>query len=383
MKVPLLDLKMQYRSIKEEIKSATDEVFESQWFIGGPKVEEFEEVMTKYCGCKYAVGVSSGSDALLISLMTAGIKTGDLVITTPYTFFATVGAVVRLGAKPLFVDIDEYTYNIDPEKIDELTASLDEGQRSGLKAIIPVHLYGQCADMEPILKTADDFNLIVIEDAAQAIGAEYGFSDGIVKRAGSMGDFGCFSFFPAKNLGAYGDAGIVTTNDREIYDRLKIMRNHGSHPKYYNRLVGGNFRLDALQASILKVKQKYLDQWSEGRKRKADFYRELFQNADLDDIVLPVEREVRHIYNYYVIKVGKRRDELREYLRANGIGCEIYYPLSLHEQKCFEYLNYRPGDFPVSEEAAKSTLALPIYPELTIDQQKYVVDTIKEFYKGK
>lgn len=382
MKVPLLDLKMQYKSIREEVKLAVDEVFESQYFIGGPKVEELEEKIAEYCGCDYAVGVSSGSDALLVSLMSAGIGEGDLVITTPYTFFATAGAITRLGAKPIFVDIDELTFNMDPEKLSDSVSALDESRRSRLKAIIPVHLYGQCADMEPVLRVAEELGLIVIEDAAQAIGSEYRFSDGSVKRAGSMGDYGCFSFFPSKNLGAFGDGGMVTTNNREIYERLKSLRNHGQNPKYYYQSVGGNFRLDALQAAILKVKLKYLDEWTDGRIDNAEVYRSLFKEYGLDHIVLPLKKEHRHIYNQFVIRTPKDRDELLNYLKSNDIGCEIYYPLSLHEQDCFKYLNYNTGDFPVSEEAAKSTIALPIFSELTENQQSYVVDTIKKFYKG-
>ncbi len=380
MKVPLLDLKKQYEKIKDEIILATEEVFESQQFILGPKVKELEERIAEYSGCEYAVGVSSGTDALLISLMTAGVVPGDMVITTPYTFFATVGAITRLGALPVFVDIDKRTYNMDPAKLAELLGSMNKVQRSRLKAVIPVHLYGQCADMEIIIKIADEYNLIVIEDAAQAIGAEYKFSDGSIKRAGSMGDYGCFSFYPTKNLGAFGEGGMVTINNGDIYNRLKILRNHGDVGRYNHDYIGGNFRLDALQAAILLVKLKYLDEWTERRIKNADTYRDLFKDAGISDISLPFEKENRHTYNQFVIKAKDKRDELKKFLTDNGIGCEIYYPVPLHIQKCFkDLISYKKEDFPVSMESASSTLALPIYPELSKDQLRYVVDTIKKF----
>jgi dTDP-4-amino-4,6-dideoxygalactose transaminase len=360
--------------------SAAKEVFESQQFILGPKVQELEEKIAAYSGCRYAVGVSSGTDALLISLMSAGIGHGDLVITTPFTFFATVGAIVRVGARPVFVDIDKSTYNVDPVKLDETIGSMTEEQKSRLKAIVPIHLYGQCADMEPILKTAKTHGLFVIEDAAQAIGSEYELSDKTVKRAGSMGNYGCFSFFPSKNLGAFGDGGMVTTNEAENYEKLKIMRVHGSEPKYYHKLVGGNFRLDALQASVLIVKLGYLDAWTEKRRENARRYRDLIQQEGLDSsgIHLPGEKEKRHIYNQFVIGVDLDRDGLRDYLLRNGVGSEVYYPVPLHLQECFGYLGYGPQDFPVSEDAARRTLALPIYPELTPDDIHYVVDILKK-----
>lgn len=383
MKVPLLDLKIQFEKIKNEIMLATEEVYGAQQFILGPKVEEFEKNIAEYCQCEYAVGVSSGSDALLIALMVEGIGIGDLVITTPYTFFATVGAITRVGAIPVFVDIDEYTYNMDPVKLERTISSLDNSEGSRLKAIIPVHLFGQCAEMEPILEIANRHNLTVIEDAAQAIGSEYQWSDGTVKKAGSMGHYGCFSFFPSKNLGAFGDGGMVTTNDQDRYDRLKIMRVHGSKPKYFHRVIGGNFRLDALQAAILIVKLKYLDEWIHKRIQNAKLYRKLFKEEGLlEKISLPVEKEKRHIYNQFVIKVREERDALKSFLNEKGIGSEIYYPVPLHNQACFKYLNYRSEDFPISMEAASKTLALPIYPELTEDQIKYVVRIIKQFYKS-
>jgi dTDP-4-amino-4,6-dideoxygalactose transaminase len=381
LKVPLLDLKKQFEKIKDEIMEATEEVYESQYFIQGPKVEELERKIAEYCGCQHAVGVSSGTDALLISLMAAGVEAGDLVITTPYTFFATAGSIARLGAIPLMVDIDEQTYNMDPALLDKAVSSLDEGMRKRLKAIIPIHLYGQCAEMAPIMEFAAKNNLVVIEDAAQAIGAEYQFPDGKVKRAGSMGQYGCFSFFPSKNLGAFGDGGMVTTNDPDVYDRLKVLRVHGAKQKYFNEMIGGNFRLDALQAAILIVKLKYLDEWSEKRVRNANLYRKLLNEINPDDISLPIEKEKRHIYNQFVIRVGNKRDALKEYLNEKGVGCEIYYPVPLHMQDCFRYLNLKEKDYPVSVKAASETLAIPIYPDLEESQIKYVADNIAEFLK--
>ncbi|MBU2497516.1 MAG: DegT/DnrJ/EryC1/StrS family aminotransferase [Proteobacteria bacterium] len=380
MKVPLLDLRKQYETIKEEVLAATEEVFASQQFILGSKVEELEEKIASYCGSKYAVGVSSGTDALLVSLMTAGIGPGDLVITSPYTFFATAGTITRLGGTPLFVDIEESTYNMDPAKLEMTVSSLTRAQRAQLKAIMPVHLYGQCAEMGAISEIAKANDLVVIEDAAQAIGSEYRYGDGTIKRAGSMGDYGCFSFFPSKNLGAFGDGGMVTANDPEVYEKLKIMRGHGAMPKYYHKVVGGNFRLDALQAAVLSVKLKHLDEWTGKRAENASLYRGLFEEAGLKkNITLPLEKEERHIYNQFVISVKDKRDDLREFLSRRGVGCEIYYPVPLHVQECFRYLGHKASDFPVSSKAAETTLALPIYPELTREQIGYVVDVIKEF----
>ncbi len=375
MKVPLLDLKAQYRTIREEILKVTEEVYESQYFILGPRVQALEKEIAEYCSTKYAIGVSSGTDALLISLMAADVGPQDLVITSPYTFFATAGCIARAGAKPVFVDIVPETYNISPQGIEKTLADMSRAERSRVKAIIPVHLYGQCAEMEPILQIAKKYNLYVIEDAAQAIGAEY---NGI--RAGSMGDFGCFSFFPSKNLGAFGDGGIVTGSSEELHEHLKIIRVHGSRPKYYHKFIGGNFRLDALQAAVVSVKLKYLDEWSRGRQENAKIYRTLFAESGLEGIKLPVEKENRHIYNQFVIQVPEKRDELRRFLQQEEIGTEIYYPVPLHLQECFAYLNYKKGDCPISERAATHTLALPIYPELTDDQQAYVVEKTKEFY---
>jgi len=377
MKVPLLDLKSQYKTIKDDALKVVEEIFESQYFILGPRVETLEKEIAGYCRTRHAVGVSSGTDALLISLMAADIGHQAGVITTPYTFFATAGSIVRAGASPVFVDIDSDTYNISPECIDRVIADMSEEERAGLKAIMPVHLYGQCADMQRILKIAEKYNLIVIEDAAQAIGAEH---NGM--RAGAMGDFGCFSFFPSKNLGAFGDGGIVTTNSETLYDKLRILRVHGGSPKYYHKMIGGNFRLDALQAAIVSLKLSHLDNWTKTRQENARKYRELFADANIGEVVsLPFEKENRHIYNQFVISLKEKRDELRLFLNDAKIGTEIYYPVPLHLQECFSYLNYKKGDFPAAEYAASHTLALPIYPELSDDQQIYVVEKIKEFYK--
>ncbi|MFH2045568.1 MAG: DegT/DnrJ/EryC1/StrS family aminotransferase [Pseudomonadota bacterium] len=378
MKVPLLDLKAQYSSIKEEILKITADIYESQYFILGPHVEKLENEIANYCSTKYALGVSSGTDALLLALMASGIGPGDSVLTSPYTFFATAGSIVRADAKPIFVDIDPDTYNISPEKILKTISSMGKNERKSLKAIMPVHLYGQCADMGAILEIAENNNLLVIEDAAQAIGSEYK-----KKRAGSFGDFGCFSFFPSKNLGAFGDGGIITTNSSTFYEKMQILRVHGSHPKYYHKYIGGNFRLDALQAAIVSVKLKYLDQWTAARQNNAQKYRLLFDKAGLSErITLPSEKENRHIYNQFIIKVSGKRDELRSYLNDAGIGSEIYYPVPLHLQECFSYLGYKKGDMPVSEDSSANTIALPIYPELTDDMQIYVVEKIKEFYQA-
>lgn len=379
MKVPLLDLKEQYTSIKEEILTVAEEIFESQHFILGPRVEALEKDIAGYCSSKHALGVSSGTDALLISLMAADIGSQHTVITTPYTFFATAGSIFRTGARPIFVDIDPDTYNMSPQGLESVIASMTDNELARLKAVIPVHLYGQCADMDPILKIAKEYHLVVIEDAAQAIGAEYRG-----RRAGSMGDLGCFSFFPSKNLGAFGDGGMVTTDSDELYDKLRILRVHGSHPKYYHKLAGGNFRLDAFQAAVVSIKLKHLDNWTKARQENARKYRELFADAGIDDMInLPVEKENRHIYNQFVICVRDKRDELRMFLNEKRVGTEIYYPIPMHLQECFLDLNYKKGDFPVAEHAALHTVALPIYPELSDDQLAYVVEKIAAFYKLK
>ncbi len=376
MEIPLLDLKQQYAAIKAEVLAVTKEVYESQHFIMGPRVAQLEEEIADYTGARYAVGVSSGTDALLVSLMAAGVGPGDRVITTPYTFFATAGSIARVGATPVFVDIDSDTYNIDGQRLEQLLAGMPADQLQQCRAIMPVHLYGQSADMEAVCAVAEKYNLLVIEDAAQAVGSEYRG-----KRLGTIGDFGCFSFFPSKNLGAFGDGGLVTTNSAAYNDLLRKIRVHGAAPKYYHALIGGNFRLDALQAAIVSVKLKYLDDWTRRRQDNAARYREMFTRAGLDDgwVKLPAESHSRHIYNQFVISLAEDRDGLMAFLKDSGIGTEVYYPVPLHLQECFAYLGYRAGDCPVAEYAAAHTLALPIYPELTPEQQQYVVDTIAAF----
>jgi len=365
MNVPLLDLKAQYATLRDEMMPAIEEVMEAQWFIGGPNVAALEKAVAEYSDCAAAVGVSSGTDALLVSLMALGVGEGDEVITTPFTFFATVGSIWRTGAKPVFVDIEPDTCNIDSAKIEAAVTN-------NTRAIIPVHLYGQMADMDPIMEIANKHNLFVIEDAAQSIGSTYKG-----RKAGSIGTTGCFSFFPSKNLGCNGDGGMVVTNDTELGEKIAIFRNHGSKPKYFHKWVGGNFRLDALQAASLLVKLKYLDTWSQSRRDNAIRYNGLF--AGCEQVVTPIIRDHNEtIFNQYVIRVPDR-DECRAFLNESGIGCEVYYPLSLHEQECFASLGYNSGDFPVSEQAAKEVLALPIYPELTDEQIEYVAGKVKEF----
>lgn len=377
MGVPLLDLKAHHEPLQREIMVALEQVFKSQAFILGSEVGRLEERIAAYCQSQYGVGVTSGTDALLIALIALGIGPGDEVITTPYSFFATAGVIARLGAKPVFVDIDLTTYNIDPAKISQVVTTKT-------KAIIPVHLYGQCADMGPVMKVAKEYNLSIIEDAAQAIGSEY--QDG--RRACSMGTIGCLSFFPSKNLGCLGDGGMAVTSDPELAERMRILRVHGSKPKYYHRLIGGNFRLDTIQAAVLNIKLNYLDEWTRKRQENAIRYGELFKRSGLVDrenvrLPAPVYREsgVRHyhIYNQFVLRVD-RRDALVAFLKQKEIGVEIYYPVPFHLQECFEYLGYREGDFPESERAAKETIALPIYPELTMEQQVEVVEAVTAFY---
>lgn len=358
--VPLLDLKAQYATIRNEVREVLDRVIESQRFILGPEVEGLEREIAGYSQCRFGIGVSSGTDALLAALMAIEIRPGDEVITTPYSFFATAGSIARLGAKPVFVDIDPDTFNIDASAIE---AAITPRTR----AIIPVHLFGQMADMEAIDDIAQRHKLAVIEDAAQAIGAErHG------RRAGSIGSMGCFSFFPSKNLGGFGDGGMVTTNDSGCADNLRRLRGHGSRTKYYNEVVGGNFRLDEIQAAVLRVKLKYLDRWTEGRQRNAALYRELLG----DRVVLPAELpESRHIYNQFVIR-SSSRDDLMAHLKNEGVGTEIYYPLPLHLQPCFSQLGYSPGAFPASEAAARESLALPIYPELAAGDIRMVARAV-------
>jgi dTDP-4-amino-4,6-dideoxygalactose transaminase len=373
--VPLLDLKAQYATIRDEVGSAIERVLESQHFILGPEVEALEQEIAAYSQCAYGIGVSSGTDALLVALMAIDIKPGDEIITTPYTFFATAGCIHRLGAKPVFVDIDPITYNLHPA---HLEAAITERTR----AIMPVHLYGQMADMRPIMEVAQRHNLYVIEDAAQAIGAEYHG-----QRAGSIGHLSCFSFFPSKNLGGFGDGGMVVTNDETLAKRVRLLRGHGAQPKYYHKVVGGNFRLDALQAAVLRVKLQYLDEWTQGRQRNATLYREMFAETNLlgsDELIqLPSDAGYgRHIYNQFVIRTTKR-DALMAHLKEEKIGTEIYYPVPMHEQECFVDLGYQEGDFPESEAAAKETLALPIYPELVAEQLQTVVQAINGFFEKK
>jgi dTDP-4-amino-4,6-dideoxygalactose transaminase len=379
LKVPLLDLKRQYDRIKHELIEATLEVYKTQQFILGPKVEAFEERVAAYCGCRYAVGVSSGTDALLISLMCAGVERGDYVITTPYTFFATVGAVIRIGAAPLFVDIEKDTYNMDPAALASTLSTLPDEKRARVRAIVPVHLFGQMVDMDKVLDLARRHGLTVIEDAAQAIGAEYQKRDGSIGRAGSMGDYGCFSFFPTKNLGGFGDGGMVTTNDRETYERLKVLRVHGAKPKYVHQMIGGNFRLDALQAAVLLAKLKYLDEWTEKRRGNVELYRSLFQEMGNKAISLPVDRQKRHVFNQFVIEVREGRDALKSHLIERGVGCEVYYPVPLHMQECLKPFCCGKQQFQNSVDAAKRTLALPIFPELRQDEINYVVEMISHF----
>lgn len=378
MKVPFFDLKLQFKAIEQEIKAALEEVFKSQQFILGSQVEKLEQTIARYCGTRYAIGVASGSDALFLSLMVLGTGPGDEVLLPPFTFFATAGAVSRTGATPVFVDIDPKTYNMDPSQMEQEVTSKT-------KAIIPVHLYGQCADMDPILEVAKVKKLFVIEDAAQALGAEYKPRKATpARRAGQMGFLNCFSFFPTKNLGAFGDAGMVTTDDPALADKLRIMRVHGSQPKYFHKWIGINSRLDAIQAAILLAKFEHLEQWTEERRRKAERYRALFQDLlpSVPDFQLPmVQYENRHIFHQYVVR-APRRDAFRQFLMQEGVGTEIYYPLPLHLQECYSFLGHHPGDFPVSERAAEETVALPIYPELTEIQQQYVVDRIKSFYRN-
>lgn len=373
MNVPLLDLKAQYATIREEIKPVVDEVIESQSFILGPEVEALEREIAEFSGARFAIGVSSGTDALLLALMAAQIRSGDEVITTPYTFFATAGSIARVGAIPVFVDIDPRTYNINP-------AFIEEKMTSKTKALMPVHLFGQCAAMKPILAISQKYDLLVIEDAAQAIGAEYGgMNGGKPCKAGNMGHFGCFSFFPSKNLGGFGDGGMIVANDETFAQRVRDLRTHGGRDKYRNYLVGINGRLDALQAAVLRVKLQHLEKWSKKRRQHAAYYNQAF--SSIEQIQTPYNAPGSlHIYNQYVIRVPKR-DEFQTYLKEHHIGSAIYYPIPLHLQECFEYLGYKVGDFPESEKAAGETIALPVYPELSQEQQDYVIETIGDFYK--
>jgi dTDP-4-amino-4,6-dideoxygalactose transaminase len=384
--VPLLDLKAQFEQIRAEVMPVIDQVCAGQHFILGEHVRALEEEVARYCGAAAGIGVSSGTDALLIALMALGIGPADEVITSPFTFFATAGTIARAGARPVFCDIDPLTFNLSPAAVRAFIADTCETQGDRLinrktggtvRALMPVHLYGQSADMEPLMATARQHGLRVIEDAAQAIGSQY--SDG--RRAGTFGDVGCFSFFPSKNLGAFGDAGLCTTNDPELAETMRVLRVHGGKPKYFHALIGGNFRIDELQAAVLRVKLKFLDGWTDGRQRNAAYYDAALQDARLGaDLRTPsATAGYRHIFNQYVVR-AQRRDELKARLTEHGIGSEIYYPVPLHLQPCFAYLGYRAGDFPHSEQAARETLALPIYPELEQAQMAHVVATIADFY---
>jgi len=364
MQVPLLDLKAQYADIKTELDQAVHRVLDSARFIGGPEVSGLEEEVARYCRTPHAIGCASGTDALLLALRGLDIGPGDEVVTTAFSFFASAGAIVNAGARPVFVDIDPRTFNLDVHRLEAAITPLT-------KAVLPVHLFGQCCDLTAVKAVCDKRQLYLIEDAAQAIGSEW---EG--RRAGSIGDLGCFSFFPSKNLGAAGDGGLVTALDAALADRVRLLREHGSKPKYYHALVGTNSRLDALQAAILRVKLHHLDRWSEKRAKNAALYDQLFEGARLTRPYKDVR--ARHIYNQYVIRV-RERDALRQHLTERGIGTEIYYPVPLHLQRCFAPLAYREGDMPESEAAAQEVLALPIYPELTEEQIRYVASSVRDF----
>ena len=387
MNVPLLDLCAQYETIKDKIKPAIDEIFETQRFVLGAHGSALEEEIARYCGVPYAIGVASGTDALLLSLKALGVGRGDAVITTPFTFFATAGAIVNLGARPIFVDIEPTGFEMDPdalsmfltrecEYVPASNATVHKASNLTVKAVLPVHLYGQCADMDKILAISNSFNLPVVEDACQAIGASYKG-----KKAGALGTLGCFSFFPSKNLGGAGDGGMVTASDKDIADRVRLLRGHGAHHRYYHDIVGFNSRLDELQAAVLRIKLPYLDGWSKARLENAKKYEEAFMAAGILDSVTPpaILPGNSHIFHQYVIR-AKQRDKLQAFLKNAGVGCEVYYPVSLHEQECFRYLGYAPEDLPRACAAAREVLALPAYPELTDEQRVYVVDRIVDFY---
>ena len=384
--VPLLDLKAQYAQIRAEVMPIIEEVCASQRFILGEHVLALEAEVAAYCASAAGVGVSSGTDALLLALMALGVGAGDEIITTPFTFFATAGTIARLGARPVFCDIDPVSFNLSPQAVSDFidqhcrvqgSQLLNRATGGRIKGLMPVHLYGQSADMDPLMAVAKQYNLKVIEDAAQAIGTEY---QGV--RVGSIGDIGCFSFFPSKNLGAFGDAGLCTTNDAELAESMRVLRVHGGKPKYFHAVIGGNFRIDELQAAVLRVKLKYLDGWTAARQRNAAYYTAAFAAANGAKHLITPQATVkgRHIFNQYVVRV-QNRDALKDHLTAQGIGTEIYYPVPLHLQKCFSYLKHAPGDFPQSERAAAETLALPIYPELTQTQLDHVVASVAAFYR--
>jgi dTDP-4-amino-4,6-dideoxygalactose transaminase len=369
MKVPLLNLKAQYSTIRSEIRDAIERVAESQCFILGAEVEGLECEIAAFCNARFAIGVSSGTDALLAALMAIETKPGDEVITTTYSFFATAGVIARLGARPVFVDIDPKTFNLD-------SSAVAKNITSRTRAIMPVHLFGQCAEMGPIMEVIKGKGIYVIEDAAQAIGSQ----DNRGRQAGTIGHLGCFSFFPSKNLGAFGDGGMVVTNDDYLAEAVRVLRVHGAKPKYHHSLIGGNFRLDALQAAVLRVKLKHLTNWTEMRRNNAGRYRSFFEEMGLSKYVSVPEDSAGHIYNQFVGRFSDR-DRLRLFLREKGVETEVYYPVPLHLQECFSNLGYRSGDFPNAEAAARESVALPIYPEITEEQQRYVVEQIREFYR--
>jgi dTDP-4-amino-4,6-dideoxygalactose transaminase len=388
LKVPLLDLKKQYQKIRSRVNPEIEKVLESQLFILGRNVEELEKEIAAFCGVPHAIGVASGTDALLLALMALGVQPGERVITTPFTFFATGGVISRLGALPVFIDIDPATYNLDLEKLEDYLRK-NGGRADSPRVIMPVHLYGLMTDMKALMGMAEKHGLRVVEDGAQALGARQKFGSPIRGNpgpgewaAGAAGDVGCFSFFPTKNLGGFGDGGMAISRDEGLAGKIRLLRNHGGHTKYAHRIIGINSRLDALQAAVLRVKLKYLDRWTEGRRRNADRYRALFREVQLGPpfVSLPRERKgFYHIYNQFVIR-AQRRDALREHLLKKEIGSEVYYPIPLHLQECYRFLGYRPGDLPESERAAGEVVALPIYPELTLNQQRHVVRAISEFY---
>ncbi len=375
MNVPLLDLRAQYLTIKDEVRAELDEVYESQHFILGPKVVALEQAIARTCGAAYAVGVSSGTDALLSALMALGLSTGDEVITTPYTFFATAGSIVRAGARPIFIDIDPASFNLEPSQVqDRITRRT--------KVLLPVHLFGRCAEMEPLRALAAQRHLAIIEDAAQAIGARTAEGG----KAGGIGTLGCLSFYPTKNLGGFGDGGMVLTSDPRLADILRSLRQQGSESPYDYSRVGGNFRLDEVQAAVLLVKLRHLDGWVATRRAHANHYNDAFRQLDLDRpdaLTLPdVPKAGHHVFNQYIVRT-RRRDELHDFLASRGIGTAVYYPKPLHMQACLAFLGYREGDFPEAERAARETLALPVYPELTVQMQDRVIESIDTFFKGR
>ncbi|MBG56533.1 MAG: transcriptional regulator [Deltaproteobacteria bacterium] len=384
MKIPLLDLQPPLKDLRDEIVEAVTRVIDSTRYIMGPEIDSLEKEIAEYCGTEDAVGVSSGTDALLISLMVLDIGPGDIVLTTNFSFFATAGVISRLNATPVFVDINPETFNIDPKKLSVKLAEMDEEKRERVKALIPVHLFGQCADMAEILKIAENYNIPIIEDCAQAIGAECNI-DGEIRCAGNIGDFGCFSFFPSKNLGGVGDGGIVTVKKSKLAELLRLKRVHGAERSYYHRVIGGNFRLDPIQATVIRIKLPYLNEWHKQRQKNAKYYNKLFTESGLNEkIKIPIIMHSKtmqnpHIFNQYVIRT-KKRDELQTFLDVQGISSGVYYPIPFHMQECFKFLGGKKGDFPVSEAAANEVLALPVYPGLTTDMQERVVEKIKLFH---